>query len=93
MADHAQKVADVIQAPSAKDLIQESIIASSNNLVDGAIERQHAEYHKAQRLTAIKELKDLEMQMELKRIDKQLEKTEPLGEGELSNPQTATLWQ
>ena len=33
------------------------------------------------------------MQMELKLINKQLEKTEPLGEGDLANVQKATLWQ
>ena len=93
MADHAQKVAEMIQAPSAKDLIQDSIIAGSNDLVDGGIERQHEEYHKNQRNTAVNELKDLEMQMELKVINKQLEKSEPLGEGDLANVQKAQLWQ
>lgn len=93
MAEHAQKVAETIQAPTAKEQIQQSIIEGSNNLVDGGIERQHAEYEKAKRETAVKELKDLEIQMELKRIDEQLKKTEPLGEGDLANPQKAQLWQ
>ena len=70
MADHAQKVAETIQAPTLKEQAQESIIGSSNILVDGVIERQHAEYHKAQRENAVKELKDLEIQMELKRLEK-----------------------
>ena len=61
MAEHAYKVSEVINAPSMADLVQDSMITGGNALVDGGVERQHREYHQAQRQTQVNELKDLDM--------------------------------
>ena len=87
MAEHAYKVSEMINAPSMTDLVQDSMITGGNALLDGSMVKQHEEYHNNQRQTQVNELKDLNMQIELNRVNNALEKSIPIGEGELANVQ------
>ena len=46
MAEHANKVSELINAPSMADLVQDSMINGGNAIFDGGIELMHEEYHK-----------------------------------------------
>lgn len=41
---------------------------------------------------AVEELNDLNMQIEIKKIDQHLQRTAPIGEGDLANVQQSQLW-